>query len=358
MLPIFRPYDTPRDGAPVLAAGGVSRRRLPLNFSEEDLPLFEDALESAIPQTRLLELEGVGVSPEGMLFKDGQILPESFSSPSIMEKFLDRRRSVLKFLADNYLLRRRRKFGRDCLWIVDDWSAGYFHWLADALSRLYAARDAAKDLVLLLPHRYRELEFVQSSLKAFAVRGVEYVGAGEVYLCRKLFMPSHVAPSGNYNEEVVRGLREMLVGFYGREGAGSGAGERVYLSRGRAPKRKVSNEGELLDTLREFDFRVVHFEDHPFEEQVRIAAGARVLVSNHGAGLTNMLFMKPGGRVLELRRRDERERNWFFNLASATGLEYFYQLCDPENPDEGPHTANLIVDPRLFRENIRLMLAG
>ena len=280
-----------------------------------------------------------------------------------MEQFLDRRRSVLKFLADNYLLRRRRKFERDCLWIVDDWSAGYFHWLADALSRLYVARDAAKDLVLLLPHRYRELEFVQSSLKAFAVGGVEYAGADEVYLCRKLFMPSRVAPSGkynevvpsgNYNEEVVRGLREMLVGFYGREGAGSGAGERVYRAC-RAPKRKVSNEGELLDTLREFDFRVVHFEDHPFEEQVRIAAGARVLVSNHGAGLTNILFMNPGGRVLELRRRDERERNWFFNLASANGLEYFYQLCDPENPDEGPHTANLIVT-RAF-ERRRLMLA-
>ena len=56
---------------PVLAAGGVSRRKLPLNFREEDLPLFEDALESAIPETRLLELEDVGVSPDGMLFKAG-----------------------------------------------------------------------------------------------------------------------------------------------------------------------------------------------------------------------------------------------------------------------------------------------
>ncbi|MCA1632165.1 MAG: glycosyltransferase family 61 protein [Acidobacteria bacterium] len=354
---IFRPYDTPRDGAPVLAAGGVSRRRLPLNFRAEDLPLFEDALEMVIPPTLLLELADVGVSPEGMLFKGARILPESFSSPVTMNYFLGRRRSVLKFLFNSHLLRARRRFERDCLWIVDDWSAGYFHWLADALPRLYAARKAAKDLVLLMPHRYRRLEFVQSSLKAFAVGGVEYIGPGEVYFCRKLFMPSmNIVPSGNYNEEVVRGLREFLFGFYG-EGAGSGGSERVYLSRGRAPKRKVSNEAELLDTLREFDFRVVHFEDHPFEEQVWIAARARVLVSSHGAGLTNMLFMKPGGRVLELRRRDERERNWFFNLASASGLEYFYQLCDAENPDEGPHTANLVVDPQLFRENVRLMLA-
>ncbi|HEU4594670.1 MAG TPA: glycosyltransferase family 61 protein [Pyrinomonadaceae bacterium] len=353
---IFRPFETPRDGARVLSAGRVSRRRLPLNFKEEDLPLFAHELEREIPPTLLLELEGVGVNAEGMLFKGGRILPESFSSPVIMGQFMARRRSVLKALAVNRLRRAQRRVERDCLWVVDDWSYGYFHWLADALCRLYAARDEAESLVLLLPRQYRRLEYVRSSLKAFRTGGVEYVGDGELVFPRRLFMPTHVAPSGNYNEEIVRGLSELLVGFYG-EGQGSNFGERIYLSRGRAPKRKVTNEDELLGTLREFDFRVVHFEEHPFDEQVRIAAGARCLVSNHGAGLTNMMFMKPGGRVLELRRRDESERNWFFNLASATGLGYFYQLCDPEHPGEDPHTANLVADPQLFRENVRSMLA-
>jgi capsular polysaccharide biosynthesis protein len=355
-LLIFRPYETPRDGARVLSAGGVSRRRLPLNFREEDLPLFARDLVNERPASVMLELEGVGVNAEGMLFKGARILPESFSSHVIRRQFMARKRSVLKALAVNRLLRPGRRVERDCLWVVDDWSYGYFHWLADALCRLYAARAEAGNLVLLLPRPYRGLEYVRSSLEAFGVGGVEYVGEGEVVFPRKLFMPTHVALSGNYDEAVVRGLRELLVGFYG-EGRGSEAGERIYLSRGRAPKRKVTNEGELSDTLGEFGFRVVHFEEHPFDEQVRIAAGARFLVSNHGAGLTNMMFMRPGGRVLELRRRDERERNWFFNLASAAGLGYFYQLCDPERPGEDPHTANLVVDPRLFRENIAAMLA-
>lgn len=353
---IFRPYEIPRGGARVLSAGGVSRRRPPLNFKEDDLPLFAHELEREIPPTLWLELEGVGVNAEGMLFKGARILPESFSSPVIMGRFMARKRSVLKALAVNRVLRRRRRFEKDCLWVVDDWGYGYFHWLADALCRLYAAGAAAENLVLLLPELYRELEYVRSSLKAFRVAGVEYVGAGEVVFPRRLFLPTHVAPSGNYNEEILRGLSELLVGFYG-EGEGSNFGGRVYLSRGRAPKRKVTNEGELRETLREFGFRVVHFEDHPFEEQVRIAAGARYLVSNHGAGLTNMMFMKPGGRVLELRRRDESERNWFFNLDSAAGLGYLYQLCDPERPGEDAHTANVLVDPRLFRENLRLLLA-
>lgn len=353
---IFRPLETPRDGARRLSAGHVSRRRLPLNFREADRPLFAHELEREIPPSFMLELEGVGVNAEAMLFKGARILPESFSSPVIMSQFMARKLSVVKALAVNRLLRRSREFGEDCLWVVDDWGYGYFHWLADALCRLYAAGGEAEKLVLLLPERYRRLEYVRSSLKAFRVAGVEYVSEGEVVFPRRLFMPTHVAPSGNYAEEIIRGLSDLLVGFYG-EGRGSDFGERIYLSRGRAPKRKVTNEEELSGALREFGFRVVRFEEHPFEDQVRIAAGARHLVSNHGAGLTNMMFMKPGGRVFELRRTDESERNWFFNLASASGLDYFYQLCDPERPGEDPHTANLVVDPKLFRENIESMLA-
>src|SRR2546423_15424891 len=107
---MFRPYETPHDEAPVIREGGVSKRKLPANFRTEDAPLFESELERAIPPTRLLELRGVSVTPEGLLFKGGRVLPESFSSPAILEHFLRRRRSALKFFARNYLLRRPHKF--------------------------------------------------------------------------------------------------------------------------------------------------------------------------------------------------------------------------------------------------------
>ena len=350
---MFRPYDTPHDEAPVIREGFVSKRKLPANFRTEDAPLFESELERVIPPTRLVELRGVSVTPEGLLFKGGRVLPESFSSPVILERFLRRRRSVLKLLAMNYLLRRRKEFARQCLWITDDWSHGYFHWLADALPRLFAVRELARSLVLLLPHRYERLDFVRSSLELFRPGGVEYVGEDEVYVCERLFMPTHTAPSGNYNEALLRELRAFLLDSSGARGR---ACERVYLSRGRAPKRRVRNEREILGVLGEFGFRVVHFEDYAFDRQVALAAGARHFVSNHGAGLTNMLFMRPGGSVLELRRRGERERNWFFNLANAAGLDYYYQTCEPASPGEDPHTADLLVDPHALRENLSLML--
>jgi hypothetical protein len=352
---MFRPYATPHDGAPVIRESGVSARGLPLNFRPEDASLFKHELEREIPQTKLLELRGVSVSPEGMLFKGAHILPESFSSPVIMRHFIGRRRSVLKFLVMNHLLRRRRRFDAPCLWVTDDWSHGYFHWLADALPRLYAARDVARDLVLLLPHGYQRLEFVRSSLKLFPLGGVEYVGAGEVYACERLLMPTHTAPSGNYNEPLMHELRDHVLDACGLR-RGTTASERLYVSRARAPKRKIVNEEEVVGVMGEFGFRVVYFEDYPFEQQVRLAASAKYLVSNHGAGLTNILFMPEGGRVLELRRRDEHERNWFFNLAAVAGLGYYYQTCAPESPGGDVHAGNLFADVCALRQNLSLML--
>jgi hypothetical protein len=76
----------------------------------------------------------VGVSAEGVLFRKGKMLPESFALPANRENW--KRRTVLKFILNNYLLRRRRQIERERIWVIDDWSLGYFHWLADVLPRL------------------------------------------------------------------------------------------------------------------------------------------------------------------------------------------------------------------------------
>jgi capsular polysaccharide biosynthesis protein len=336
----------------ILREGRVSKRRPPVNLRPEDAGLFSRELERAIPPTRLLELSGVWASADGFLFKGGRILVESFAFPANRASW--KRRSVLKFLASNYLLRRRRRLPRPAAWIVDDWSYGYFHWLADALTRLYTIRHLLGGLVLLLPHRYAGLEFVRSSLEAFGVREVEYLRPGEVVRCERLLMPTPTAPSGHYNEEVIRSTRDVLVGAY-RPVAGGGD-ERIYISRGGARKRRIVNEDAVVDALREFGFQVVHAEEHSLAEQVRMASAATCLVSNHGAGLTNMLFMPAGARVLELRHRADGVNNCHFALASALDLDFFYQACDPENRGEDAHTANLLVDVQALRGNLELML--
>jgi len=344
---------SPQNESTVLLRESLSRRKLPVNFRFDDLALFSHELERVIPETGLLELNDVRVSSDGILFRRHKMLPESFAFPSNME--LWRRRSLLKFFVSNYVLRRSREVDRDILWITDDWSNGYFHWLTDALTRLYVMRDRLDDFVLLLPWDYQARDFVKSSLQCFGVKAVEFIGQDEVLRCRKVFMPTHTAPSGHYNEETIRGVRRLLLQAYGDVGL-RGAGERIYISRSRARKRRILNEEAVLDILAEFDFQTIYAEDLSFEQQVKICSRARYLVSNHGAGLTNMLFMPPGAAVLELRHHTDCINNCYFTLSSALDLNYFYQMCQSANNDQDPHAADLVVDPKALKANLSLQL--
>ena len=162
-------------------------------------------------------------------------------------------------------------------------------------------------------------------------------------------MPSHTAPSGHYNEEIIRGVREVLLSAYGD----SDQGEKIYISRRNAAKRRIVNEDEVTRVLARFGFQTIYTEEFSFAQQVQVCSRARYIVSNHGAGLTNILFMPEAGSVLELRHREDRINNCYFTLSSALNLNYFYQTCRPGNDDPDPHMADLVVDSeeleRIFR---------
>jgi capsular polysaccharide biosynthesis protein len=144
-----------------------------------------------------------------------------------------------------------------------------------------------------------------------------------------------------------------LLSAYGDE---TGEGERLYISRRAAGKRRIVNEDEIAPILSRFGFDTVRTEELSFEQQVRICSRARYVVSNHGAGLTNTLFMRDGGSVLELRHQTDRINNCFFTLASALELKYFYQACTPQNAKADPHEADLLVDPDELDQNLRLLV--
>lgn len=326
----------------------LAKRKLPVNFDQTQLPIFEGELQRAIPQSRLLRLKHIRVSSEGLLFKGTNILPESFAFPNQLEEW--KLRSVVKFLAKNYVVRRTRRVDSEALWITDYWSNGYFHWIADALARLYVVRDRLDDLLLLLPAGYESLDYVNSSLAAFGVKKVEFIGPSEVLECRTLLMPSHTAPSGHYNEAIIRGVRNVLLSAYGD----SDRGEKIYISRRHATKRRIVNEDDVSQVLSNFGFQTIYAEQLSFAQQVGISSRARCIVSNHGAGLTNMLFIPENGSVLELRHLTDSINNCYFTLASALNLNYFYQPCRPVSNGPDPHSADLIVDTEELENNLRI----
>jgi capsular polysaccharide biosynthesis protein len=344
--------------AKVIFHKSVSIRSLPINLDRADLDLFKHELEKEIPATVLRYLNNVTVSSEGFLLDGINILDESFPDPKSADSMFGikgRIKAVIrhKLAVLECKLKRPIKAPVNSIWVTDTLSYNYFHWFTDVLPRILSVQDKLEEATLLLPGSYQSKKYVLSSLKPLPLRRVEFISK-PVY-CDRLTIPAHTAPTGNYNESIIRDVREIYVNFCDQNLIANDF-ERVYISRGKAQRRKLSNEAECIKVLEEFGFKTIHFEDYSFEQQVEMIRNARYLVSSHGSGLTNMLFMKSNGRVLELRQRGDLYNNCFFSLASVLGFKYFYQLCDSQNYGENANTANLIVDCQLLRENIQQML--
>ena len=337
-----------------LCPRSVSRRELPRNLAQPDLHLFQHEFERPIPESRLLKLKNVKVSAEGLLFKGTQLLPESFAYDFGLREW--RRHDIWRFLLKNHLFRKRRKIERPVLWITDYWSTGYFHWLTDALTRLLVARDQLDEVTLLLPAELATRDFVKSSLEAFGVKQMDSVRAGEFVECRSLLLPTHTAPSGHFRDETIHAVRSTLLSAFGDHNY-AGEGERIYISRSVAGRRRIIDEEQLMPVLKSFDFQIVRAEDLSFAAQVSLFSRARYVVSNHGAGLTNMLFMPAGGSVLELRHAADYVNNCYFIMASALKLNYYYQLCRPGTVQADPHAADLLVSVAELTNNLAQLVA-
>jgi capsular polysaccharide biosynthesis protein len=320
----------------------------PENLDPADDRLFAHEYRRTFPATDLHELRNVRVTADGVVVRGLRALDELTLSP---ETIGAGRRYVLKALR-----RPRRRFAapdRRYLAVFNQWSANYFHWLCDVLPRLYLARDAARGATLVLPSTH-DARFVEESLAPFGVAGVERFDPHETAWFRRVTVPGHVAVSGNYHPETMRGLAAFLRAGFGVEAGGDAL---VYATRRTAGYRHLDNEEEVTELLRGLGFEVVANEELSFREQVRLYSRARLVVGPMGANLANVLFLPPGATLLQLSRADDAENHLYWALAAAVGARFRYQHCAYTDTRSG-NFWNLRVDVERLRRNVEAALSA
>jgi capsular polysaccharide biosynthesis protein len=226
--------------------------------------------------------------------------------------------------------------------LTDEFSNGYFHWLADCLPRLAVLSDSGllEGRTLIVPDYAGRFNYVRPTLAAFDLTATVFPGPRRSVFCNDLMVLSPVAPTGNYRPTVMSGLRDRFRTHFGS----SGQGARIYASRALAGLRKIENESDVQAVFERHGFERIFLEKLSFDEQVKRVGSASILASNHGAGLTNMTWMQAGTVVMELRRSGDAQNNCFFSLASALGIGYRYMTCRPVLERVSAHRADLHVD--------------
>jgi hypothetical protein len=116
----------------------------------------------------------------------------------------------------------------------------------------------------------------------------------------------------------------------------------LFFSRGNTPLRRLTNEDAIEAIAAQRGLRRFEAVGSNHAEQVSRFANADVIVAVHGAGLTNLLFARPGTIVIEIFPEDFVKTTYLW-LSNRLNLRHFPLVGSRGNYDQAFH-----LDPSLF----------
>lgn len=245
---------------------------------------------------------------------------------------------------------KKRKI-EQAVWALDQWSFGYFHWITEVLPRILTAKQSGFEYPVLFPKNAHKNLYFEDSIAALQI-DPHYYSLIERVQIKKLIAPSHFQPA-QFDPAHIIMVRDCFR-KHDLQVKPNLPGKRIYISRTIAQRRFVRNEGELEVLLAKFGFETIYMEKLSFREQRYLMANTSILISNHGAGLTNMIFMPDKATIIELKANADDINNCFFNLARALDHHYYYTINPADNTSI--QKANITVDiPKLNQLLTRLV---
>jgi capsular polysaccharide biosynthesis protein len=316
-------------------------RVYPKNISKQDISLFEHEIYRSFELSKIYYFHLALIDSAGVFITYKNLPKQVQEKTSIYKISINK---WLYFILKTYVKFKNVFVYKKAVWVTDCWSTGYFHWMLDSLPRLLES-IVKSETAIFLPANFVSLPFVIPSLEAMGFYNIKFMQANKYYLFNHLIFNTHSAPTGNYNEKTIRQLRDILTSKLKDDSIN--LGERIFVSREKAERRKLINETDFVSILENFGFSIIYFENYSWNEQVSICSKAKYLIGLHGAGLSNMLFMPANSVVLEFRKVGDSHNNCYFSLASALGHSYYYLQCKTNSVEV--LNADFIVDKDDFQ---------
>lgn len=196
----------------------------------------------------------------------------------------------------------------------------FYHFLAEAAAKLALLAKAGQTL--------RSFDHVLvNDLRRPFVRAVLLASGIDVTLCRETREPCHyfcenlTAPTlpgemGSPHQDLI----DFYRGVFPPSQAGSPR-KKIWIRRMERTQRCVLNESALESLWETHGVQPVQLESIPIHEQALLFQEAKLVVAPHGAGLTNLLFARPGGTLVEI-FSESYVNQCYRVLAAAAGWDY------------------------------------
>ncbi|MDB6129921.1 MAG: capsular polysaccharide biosynthesis protein [Verrucomicrobiales bacterium] len=210
----------------------------------------------------------------------------------------------------------------------------YYHWLFDILPRIQLLKDA--DLFKRVDYflvDYHGLKFQDESLLALGVplNKIIVPKADRKFqlLASSLVVPSLPGRLGAINPWPISSIRKQFL-----KDSHPKQTLKLYISRRRAPTRKITNEAQLMLKLKSMGFEEFFPEDYSITCTASLFSRASFIIGAHGAGLANLVFCSTGACAIDI-VAPRHVDGLFWILCNLVGVRYAYLFGEGPRPLEG-----------------------
>ncbi len=214
--------------------------------------------------------------------------------------------------------------------LVHWWHTNYYHWLMQSLTKLeglesYQEQTGIKP-TLIIPADPPIWKIESLRLLGYEPNDCIQWNRSKIKV-KRLVVPSfqHSASDQLVSPTACRWLRQRIFSNLPKVESQISFSSRIYISRPKTAGRRLINEDDVLEALTPLGFVAYTLENLSFSDQVRLFSQAEIVVSPHGAGLTNIIFAQ---NLIVIELFGSFGIPTLFFLAKALGFQYACLMSD------------------------------
>jgi hypothetical protein len=223
----------------------------------------------------------------------------------------------------------------------------YSHWILEAIPKIKLFFEAyhrhPQDIIIW----GKRMPFHESSIRSVCPEvSIHHIGHRTLNINNVAFTTSVARGVAELNKFVPKFLQTLS------SNCGAASSKRIYITRKNAGHRKILNEDELIEMLLGYEFIVVDPGALSFQEQINVFSDAGVVISPHGAGLTNIVFAKKLNLLVEIFSSGFQDQSAYSHLARHLDVTYCPMSFPPaavyndrtSDPETWPGHSSFYVD--------------